>query len=93
MGDRLDLLAGMMKSAVGRLIGSTRLELDGRAGLALAKSRREGKRASRPDVGRFREAVGRMTRAEWVDAQAADGRPPHTAERTSHPSDVPPPAR
>jgi hypothetical protein len=93
MGDRLDLLAGMMKSAVGRLIGSTRLELDGQAGLALARSRRTGKRVGRPDVGRFREAVGRMTRAEWVNGQATNGRPPHNAERSGHPPDVPPPAR
>jgi hypothetical protein len=93
MGDRLDMLAGMMKSAVGRLIGSTRLVLDGQAGLALARTRRTGKRVGRPDVGRFREAVGRMTRAERLDAQAAADRPPHHAERSGHPPDVPPPAR
>lgn len=81
MGERLDELTKLIRSAIGRLTGSMPLEPDGRAGHALASAGRKTPPESRPAAGRFRDGVGQMTLDERLAAQSEADRRHDKANR------------
>jgi uncharacterized protein YjbJ (UPF0337 family) len=81
MNDRLDELEGTIKTGVGRVIGSSRLELGGRADSVLARARRKTKGVLPQVSGRLSEGVGQVTNDARLEAEGKADRLRGKAER------------
>jgi uncharacterized protein YjbJ (UPF0337 family) len=69
MGDRADELKGRVKKGVGKVAGDERLQAEGEADVAEARTRRKTKGALREVGGTLKEGVGKLSGDETTEVE------------------------